>query len=529
MDGERKAAGGRSIPHLLSERARELGEREILRFEGMSLSFAELDERTTRLANVLADGGIGKGDAVAVMLPNGLDFPTAWLAVAKLGAVVVPLNTSYRATDLAHVLRDSGARLAIAGADEAGLLREVQANCPALRSMAILAGSSGSASELEEAMAAASTERDLDGLDGGTPVTIQYTSGTTGLPKGCVLSHRYWLTLAETVQRYVGIEAADTLLTAQPFCYMDPTWNLVLAMLGAAPLVILPRFSVSTFWRSVVENDVTFFYCLGTMPIYLYKQQPDPELDRGHRVRLVLCSGIPVKLHAAFEERWGCPWRETYGATELGCALMVPADDASSMGTGAMGAAVNGYEARVMAEDGSEAAAGEFGELVVRGTGLMLGYHQQPQATAAWLRDGWAHTGDLVYRDERGYYHIVGRLKEMIRRGGENISAAEVEAALAEHPAVQAAACIPVPDEERGEEVKAFVQLRTGQTRRSLPPSELLEFMRERLAAFKLPRYIEYVNAFPLTPSEKIAKSKLLESRADQRQGAYDAVTGRWN
>jgi crotonobetaine/carnitine-CoA ligase len=168
------------------------------------------------------------------------------------------------------------------------------------------------------------------------------------------------------------------------------------------------------------------------------------------------------------------------------------------------------------------------GELVVRGKPMMVGYWNRPEATAEKIRGGWLHTGDLVTRDERGYFHIVGRLKDMIRRGGENISAAEVEGVLAEHPAVRAAAVVPVPDELRGEEVKAFVQLQPGAAPELLAPEALLGFVRERLAPFKVPRFVEYVDDFPRTPSERIEKHKLLALREDHREGAYDAVAGAW-
>lgn len=528
------------MPHLLRARARESPERELLRFEGASATYGEIEERSNRLANALTRRGIEPGDRVAIMLPNGLGFPTAWLAVAKTGGIVVPVNVACGARDSTHVLHDSGARLAIAEPERLPLLRRVRPDCPALEAIAGWRESDGTCAggreegaeipdfDLRAEAADASPARSLEGLEPDAPVTIQYTSGTTGLPKGCVLTHEYWLTLARSMCEHVGLGPGDTVLTAQPFCYMDPTWNLVACLLAGAPLVVLPRFSASTFWRSVAENGVTFFYCLGTMPVYLYKQPEDPEVERGHRVRLVLCSGIPAPLHAAFEERWGCPWREAYGTTELGGVLLVPVDDAESVGSGAIGSPAPGYEVRIVGPGGEEVGDGETGEMIVRGPSLMQGYWNDPEATAAWNPDGWARTGDLAFRDARGYYHLVGRLKEMIRRGGENVAAAEVEGVLCEHPSVRAAACVPVPDEERGEEVKAFVQLQPGESSASLPPPALLEFVRGRLAPFKVPRFVEYVEEFPLTPSAKISKPRLLAHKSDPRRRCFDARTGEW-
>ncbi|HJU66532.1 MAG TPA: AMP-binding protein, partial [Gemmatimonadaceae bacterium] len=302
-----------------------------------------------------------------------------------------------------------------------------------------------------------------------------------------------------------------------------------LCLLRGMELLILPRFSASTFWREIAVAGVNWFYCLGTMPLLLLKQPADQAVDRKHHVRFVLCSGIDPRRHRDMERRWGCPWREIYGSTEIGSGLMVPLDDSASVGSGAMGHAVPGREARIVGPDDRPFSDGEIGELVFRGEHMMRGYHRDPDATARWCRDGWAHTGDLAYRDERGYIHLTGRLKDMIRRGGENISAVEVESVLCQHPAVRAAACVPVPDELRGEEVKVFVQLQPGESDSSAPPELLLEFVRQKLAPFKVPRYVEYVKRFPLTPSERIEKARLLASKPDQRIGAYDAATRSWS
>jgi crotonobetaine/carnitine-CoA ligase len=193
-----------------------------------------------------------------------------------------------------------------------------------------------------------------------------------------------------------------------------------------------------------------------------------------------------------------------------------------------MGRPVRGREAKVVDSQGHDLLDGEVGELLLRGEGMMHGYWNNPAATAEKFAGGWLHTGDLVIHDEAGYFRLVGRTKDMIRRTGENIAAAEVEAVLGEHPGVRAAAVVPVPDELRGEEVKAFVQLQPGHTPATAPPEAILGFVRSRLAAFKVPRFLEYIERFPLTPSERIAKHELLRATGDQRARAYDAVTRQW-
>lgn len=512
-----------TIPELLSGRARATPDRECLRFEGHSLTCAQAREGAAEIAGALHGLGLGPGDRVALMLPNGLDFPLAWLAVPMLGAVVVPVHVGYGPRDLTHVLRHSGARWALVGSEEVETVAEVGDACPDLEGLSVIErgevyGTGGARAGVKSrSTTPAATRSSPD-----DPVTIQYTSGTTGPPKGCVLDHRYWLTLARTIQGYVGLGPEDVIATAQPQSYMDPSWNLVLGLLSGAPLVVFPRFSASRFWSRVKEEGITFFYCIGTMPVYLLKQPRDPETDRGHRVRLVYCSGIPPALHADFEDRWGCRWRETYGTTELGVVLAVPPGEDASVGSGSMGRAVPGREVRLVDDAGDEVEAGEVGELLVRGPGMMRGYFRDPDATAAWKTDGWARTGDLAVLGPAGY-RLVGRKKDMIRRAGENVSAAEVESVLVEHPRVRAAACVPVPDELRGEEVMAYLQLVEGALPEEVDPAAIRAFVEERLASFKAPRYIEFVEGFPLTPSQKIAKAELIASRDDPAAAAWDA------
>ena len=518
-----------SLAHLLRAQAARIGDRDLLRFGDDRLTFAEVDIRSDQVASVLRELDVAPGTRVAVMLPNGFDFPVIWLGIAKCGAVMVPLNVQYRARDLRYTLADSGASVLFVDPAFADVVDAVAGECPALRTIvpvergAMRADSAGPFSDrLREAHAPVA----LDAIDAGALLNIQYTSGTTGDPKGCMLTQEYWLRLAMRAATFSHLTADDVVLTAQPFYYMDPQWNVAMCVLVGAPLVILPRFSASTFWSTVKSTGTTFFYVLGTMPVFLLKQPEDPAVERTHRVRFVACSGIVPQLHAAFEARWGVPWREVFGMTETGADLVVPVEDHACVGTGSVGRPVPGKAVRIKAADGSAAATDTIGELCIRGSGMMLGYWNRPEATAERIRDGWLHTGDLATQDAAGRIRIVGRLKDMIRRTGENISAAEVEGVLCEHPSVRAAAVVPVPDELRGEEVKAFVQLQPGHEH--VEPQELVAFAQVRLAAFKVPRFIAYVTDFPRTPSERIAKHVLLAECADPRQGAFDATVNAW-
>jgi len=239
-------------------------------------------------------------------------------------------------------------------------------------------------------------------------------------------------------------------------------------------------------------------------------------------VRMVMCSAIPPGRHAEIEARWGAPWLEAFGMTETGGDLAVSMDEHDVLvGSGSLGRPMPDREARAVDDDDADVPDGAVGELVLRGPNMMDGYFKNEEATAALFRGGWLHTGDLVKRDAAGRFYYVGRKKEMIRRSGENISAAEVEETIASHPAVRMAACVPVPDDIRGEEVKAYVVLRDGA---AAEPAELNAHCADRLAYFKVPRYWTFVDDLPRTPSERIAKHILVGGVDDLRAGAWDRV-----
>lgn len=519
-----------NLSDVLTFAAAKYGERTFLIFGDERLSFAAADRRVDRLAAALQQLGVVKGDRVAVMLPNGFDFPLAWLALARLGAVIVPANITYQAHDLHYILADAGASVLLIHTDYLPVLTQVRDDLPALRVVVVYGGGAAGDDTIEALLAAAPARFTPTASVGRDDLlNIQYTSGTTGFPKGCMLTHGYWLLLGEIAADYLQVTPDDVDLTAQPFYYMDPQWNTVVALLRGIPLVILPRFSPSRFWPAVRDHGVTFFYVLGTMPFYLLKQPEDPVLEQGHKVRAVICSGIHPEFHALFEARWRVPWREAFGMTETGVDLLAPLADAGAVGSGAMGRPVATKEVRIVDAEDRPLPDGEVGEMVVRGQPMMLGYWNNPDATATTLRNGWLHTGDLAYRHpQTGYFHLVGRLKDMVRRAGENIAASEVEGVLAQHPDVKLAAVVPVPDPLRGEEVKAYIVLQPGLTRADVTPQALIAFARARLAPFKTPRYIAYVDDLPRTPSERIAKHELTKGGVDLRRDSYDAIDGVW-
>lgn len=439
-----------------------------------TVTFAEVAGRSAAYAQALHERGVGAGDRVAVLLGNRPEFGLVWLALIRLGAAMVPLNVRYGPVDAAHLLTDSAAVLVVTAPEHAELIGRT---------------------DVEVATVLVDNLSPMGGwqqgpVDPAAVVNVQYTSGTTGRPKGCLLDHHYWLHLTGSmVEEFPHLTDHDVMLTAQPFHYIDPQWNLLTALLAGARLVALDGFHPSTFWERVREHEVTYFYCLASMPTLLHRMPADP-LDQVHRVRAIQCSAIPVGLHTELEERWGVPWFEAFGMTETGADIRVGAADHDELvGSGCLGSPAAHREVRVV-----------DGEMWLRGPGMMLGYLGHPSPFV----DGWFRTGDLVRLDDRDRVYLVGRLKDMIRRSGENIAAREVEEVLLTHPAVRLAAVIGVPDDIRGEEVKAFV------VAPGADESDLTTWCAQRLAGFKVPRFWEFRDDLPLTASHRVEKSKLL-------------------
>ncbi|MEU2007180.1 class I adenylate-forming enzyme family protein [Rhodococcus sp. NPDC019627] len=504
-----------TVVGLLADRAVRSPDREFLRFVDGSWTFAEIDDWSTRLAQrLVTEDGVRPGDRVAIMLPNVVQWPVAWLAILGAGGVAVPVNSSYQRADLEFVLRDSGARVMFTDAAHTPIVEEVRAANDDLADVRIVGV--GARDELTQYPAAWPGVA----ISGDTLANLQYTSGTTGFPKACMLTHDYWTRLGWVCANAAGLGPDDVALTSQPFSYMDPQWNTSLCLTIGAPLVVLPRFSASGFMADVRKHRATFCYVLGSMPTLLFKQPPSPD-DRDTDLRIVLCSAIPVALHAELEQRWGAPWREIFGMTESGVDLFSLPERAGDVGSGRLGQPVPTKQVRVVDPQGREVSDGESGELITAGKPMMLGYWNRPEETAQALRDGWLHTGDVAVR-EAGSYRLVGRIKDMVRRGGENIASAEVERALERDDTVVAAAVVGVPDELFGEEVKAFVQLAAGVEEGRETAERILGNLRNQLARFKIPRYVEFVPDFPRTPSERVSKPALKIRAAEHPGTTYD-------
>ncbi|MBR1217220.1 AMP-binding protein [Bradyrhizobium sp. U87765 SZCCT0131] len=520
-----------NIGHLLDQAAADAGDTLAWNFfeTGETITYAELVRAVNRTANALRAWGVTRGAHVAVMLPNCPQMPTIWLALARLGAVMVPVNVRYTRRELRYILDDSEAGFLILHSDFAALLAATADDTAPLSvaadRIALFGGrAEGFAGRIweDEVRGHAETFAADASIGHGDLMNIQYTSGTTGFPKGCMLTHRYWLS-ASKVNGLRDGKRYERVLASTPFFYLDPQWLLLLAFHHRGTLYVAQRQSASRFAGWLREHRINF--CL--FPEVVFKQPACPD-DGTSYLRRANIYGVRKEIHPELRQRFSVPAMEAFGMTETGPTLFVPLEATQMIGSGSCGVPTAFRECRVVDEAGQDVPRGEIGELVVRGPGMMLGYYKKPEANEASYFGDWFRTGDLFRQDENGFFYIVGRLKDMVRRAGENIAAREVEAVLKNLPDVHDAAVIAVPDDLRGQEVKAYVVLQPHATAGVPPTQQIFDHCSRNLAAFKVPRYLEFVDALPKTPSEKIAKSELIRAKSDLRVGAYDRVDGLW-
>ena len=524
-----------TLGELVKERADSLGDRVAACWfqDQRSLTYRELDEQADRLACGLLGIGVRKGIHVAVMLPNIPETFITWTAIARLGAVMVPVNTAYTPSEIEFVLGDSHAQYLVVDGSFLATLHEVARPRLLVDSRIVVCGSAP-APMLEWQQVLDTGESPFAAPAPGpapVPVTgsdllnIQYTSGTTGFPKGCLLSHEYWVrtgySLAITRGEAPGI---DNVLVWAPFFYMDGMWQVLSSFVLGATAYIARRMSMSAFfdWLSAYQIHAC------TFPEPALKAHPASVADANIRLRYIYAFGWRPEAKREAERRFGCRARDAYGMTELGTATVTPIAAEERNFARTCGLPAPDRRLRIVGEDGADVEPGEAGELWVTGPGIMWGYYQRPEANAEAFRGEWFRTGDLFRRDADGYYYIVGRLKDMVKRSGENVAAREVEAVLNEIPDIVESAIVPVPDERRGEEVKAYLRLREGVVGDEVSLAAIFEHCACHLAAFKVPRYVAFVEEFPRTATRKIAKQRLIEAAGDLRQGAYDRVDGIW-
>lgn len=517
-----------SIGAFIEERAATMGNAPAAVWfeDGITLTYADLHRRSDALAAALLARGIRKGAHVALMMPNVPEFVLSWFALAKLGAALVPTNTAYTSTELDYLLNQSDAQALIT---DASLLPafEGMSKRPAVLDDArvfVRGGGDGPYVSLDGMLAEDREWKAPWPVVSTDLMSLQYTSGTTGFPKGCLLTHDYWLLLALSAAAGMGADRMKRSLLWAPFFYMDPQWQLLMTMQLGGTAYVAKRLSLSRFFDWVRDLEINYT----SFSEVALKALPPSPADKQMALRYINAWGwAPASVKEA-EERFGVVARDSFGMTEIGAGILMPVSATHKLDKRTCGVPAPFRETRIIGEDGRECGVGEAGELRMRGRSILLGYYKRPDANAESFDGDWFRTGDLFTVDEDGYYSIVGRIKDMVRRSSENISAREVEAVLHELPEVEEAAVVPVPDPLRKEEVKAYIKLKPGVSRGDFSLDALFDHCRKNLAAFKVPRYVAFIDDYPRTPSDKIAKSKLIAATDDLRKDSFDRVDGLW-
>ena len=488
------------------------------------MTYGELRRRSIVCAQHLQLMGVRKGTHIALMMPNVVGFLISWIALCRLGAVAVMVNIASTSSELGRLIRESDASYLIIDRQFLHTYHGVPADFRLREKQVIVHGDDEAAvSPLEDAidwsdLIAGEGDPDARMLEVGLDdiAGILFTSGSSGVPKGCMLSHRYWLTLGKS-RSAVG-PAPGSMLIDTPMFYMGSLWKIMMGLYCGATLNVALRYSLSKLVDRITDNKIEF--CTATSPAA--KLAYDPRLEHSS-LKFVTTYGLTKELHLEMQRRFGVPVREIYGMTEVGSALSMPVEDDSMTGSGSCGQPAPFRVCKIMA-DGQEVLDGTPGELWIGGPGLFSGYYRNQEATNSVFDGAWFRTGDLFRRDESGYYYMLGRIKDIIRRSSENISAAEVELAVTAIDGVFEAAAIPVPDPLRGEEVKVVIARTLNQIGAQLTPEQVIRECQQTLSPFKVPRYLEFMDALPKTASAKIDKPRLKAEAAGVTGHVYDTT-----
>jgi long-chain acyl-CoA synthetase len=490
-----------NLASIVTDSAERHPDRTAVRLGERELTYAELDRESARFAALLSERGMEPGDRVGVMLPNVPEFPIAYYGVLRAGGIVVPMNVLLKRREIAFYVGDSGAGILVAwhgfGEEARAAAEEAGAELVAVEPEAF--------------------EKDLSGRDmvpgladtgDSDTAVILYTSGTTGTPKGAELTHAN-LNMNRQISAATTTEVGegDVVLGALPLFHSFGQTVSMNASLGkGACLTMLPRFDPADALETMQRDRVTHFQGVPTMYGALL-HHPDREQFDTSCLRSCVSGGapLPVEVLRGFEEAFGCIVLEGYGLSETS-PVACSNHPGMERKPGSIGTPIEGVEMRIVDEDDNPLGPGEVGEIVIRGHNIMKGYWQRPDATEEAMRGGWFHSGDMARTDEDGYYFIVDRKKDLIIRGGYNVYPREVEEVLYEHPKIREAAVVGLPNDEWGEEVGAAVVPQDGA---ELDPAEVSDYVKERIAAYKYPRVVWFMDELPKGPTGKILKREI--------------------
>ncbi|MBP1738595.1 MAG: ATP-dependent acyl-CoA ligase [Deltaproteobacteria bacterium] len=504
------------LGELIEDRARRNGKRIFLRFKDRTFTYDEMNRYANRCANAFLQQGVAKGDKISIMLPNCPEFLFIWFGSAKVGAVEVPINTSYKGEFLRHLVDQSDSKVLFLDHEWLDRLKLIEDDLKKLKQVVILGGLTKEEAgdykipmiSFEEFFDAPETPVDIK-IYPHDPQNIIYTSGTTGLSKGALGPHKFWIVVAEQLLPLREGGRDDIFYTFLPLYHMNgQCLTTITALLAEGQMVLSDKFSASRFWEDIRKYKATQFNYLGAVIPILEKQAEKPD-DIDNTVKIAFGAGCPQAVMDRFEKRFGLKCMEGFGMTEIGIPVHTTLYDRRP---GSCGKPLPIYEIKLVDDEDEEVPPGVPGEIVFRPKEpftMMLEYYRMPDKTLDTFRNLWFHTGDLAKRDEDGYLYFVDRKKDSLRRRGENISSFEVERAINTHPKVLESAAVAVKAEMPEDEVKICVVLKPGE---KLTPEELIAHAVERMPHFAVPRFVEFMDSLPKTPTERVQKYVLKQA-----------------
>ena len=518
-----------NIPRLIEQACQRDPEKVFLFFEDQEITYRIFQENVYRTANWLSGLGVKKGDRVCLNLPNCPEFLYIWMGLSHIGGVMVPINVAFKEKEVTYILRHSEC-MALVGNDETlGVTKNVRRKLPFLKWVISVDEKADSPDILNFSRFTQEDPHLFQRVDLSADdiSSIMYTSGTTGPPKGVMVTHRAYISCGQGYTCWAKISDQDRLFTCLPLYHANAQYYSTMGSLAAgASLILVHRFSASRFWDQIRRYDATIFNFIGVMVVFLMKQ-PESPLDSRNTVRVAYGTPALTKdLQDRFEARFALTVLAGYALTECPFGTIQPLEGvrkAKSIGIPRFHPEFEN-EIRIVNDRDEQLPPGEIGEIIIKNPTVTPGYFRDPVESKKVLKNGWLYTGDNAYRDEDGYFYFVDRKKDVIRRRGENFSSLEIEEVLNAHPKVLESAVLGIPSEYSDEEIKAYLIPKPGEV---IDPAEIFEWCEKRIARFKIPRYLELRKSLPKTPTHRVEKYKLRKEKSDLTEGCVDRETSR--